>query len=275
MIDAQISQQLAGLPLGGVRFFDELDSTNNEASRWIRQEAPDMALVLADHQTEGKGRLGRKWFAPPETALLFSLVLRDETVQSTDQKTEENLIITAMRMTALGALAVCDSLETQYRLYPQIKWPNDILLNGGKTAGILVETHWQGNYPPVVILGIGINIASGSVPSDETVRFPATCLEDALGAPVDRFVCLRVVLENLIAWRQTLVEPAFVKTWESKLAYRGEWVDVFEDTGTEMVNIQQGRLIGLDNLGRLRLQDDRGSEMFLINGELSLRAVQR
>lgn len=268
-----IVHRLEGLPLGGVRIFDSLDSTNSEAARWIDQGAPDMALVLADEQTMGKGRLGRDWFTPPGAALAFSLVLQHAAAGSANQVTEETTATNLMRITGLGAVAICEALETKFGLSARIKWPNDVLLLRRKTAGILVETIWQSDCPLSTILGIGINVGPGSVLPDERVRFPATCIENELDRPVDRYELLRAVLESIVRWRHRLSEPAFLKTWDDRLAYKNDWVGIFDDPGSGQVATQQGKLIGLDNHGRLRLQDDLGSEFFLASGELSLRAT--
>jgi BirA family biotin operon repressor/biotin-[acetyl-CoA-carboxylase] ligase len=271
----QITHMLKGFPLGGFRFFDTIDSTNNEATRWIDQGAPDMALVVADEQTRGKGRFDRRWLTPPGAALAFSLVLRGMNTGSIDWDSDESPALYIMRMTGLGAVAVCEALESQYSLTAQIKWPNDVLLEGRKTSGILSETIWQGEKPVASVLGVGVNVASGSVPPDKTVRFPATCVEQVLSLPVDRYVLLRAILESLISWRQKLDLPTFIQAWDERLAYKGEWVDIIHDPGTGQITTQQARVIGIDELGRLRLQDNLKTEFSLISGELSLKAMKR
>ncbi len=91
-----------------------------------------------------------------------------------------------LRQTALGALAVCQTFREKYALPAEIKWPNDVLVNRSKLAGILVEAHWQGDQLQAVILGIGINIAPESVPVESELIYPATCVQTVLGRPVDR-----------------------------------------------------------------------------------------
>ena len=85
-----------------------------------------------------------------------------------------------MHLTALGALAVCQALEEQYRLDAQIKWPNDVLVGGCKLAGILAESHWQGSELTGTILGIGINVTRSAVPPGVELSFPATSIEACL-----------------------------------------------------------------------------------------------
>src|SRR5690606_3785950 len=145
----QLEQALQGFSIGPWRYFDRLGSTNDEAARWADRGAPHLALVLADEQYAGRGRLGRQWFTPPGAALALSLVLRP--------RPENRLASEQIPFyTALGALALSQALRRQLGLSPAIKWPNDVLLVGRKTAGILAEAQWQGDQVQAVILGIGV-----------------------------------------------------------------------------------------------------------------------
>jgi len=264
-----LSTALADLPLGPLRFFERIDSTNSEAARWAEAKAPDLALVVADEQTAGRGRLGRKWFTPAGAALAFSLVFRQTTGAMAGEK-EPFKSSSSTRLTALGAVAVCQTLIEKYRLPAEIKWPNDVLVERRKLAGILAEATWQGDKLQAVILGIGINIAPESVPTEVELIYPATCVQTVLGRPVDRLEVLRAVLEKLLKWRTRLNETEFLTAWDEHLAFKGEWVTIFEiePTGTRS---RQGQVLGLDDQGRLRLKDRSGEEFTLLTGELRLR----
>src|SRR5512146_539455 len=128
----ELKKALSKLPVGDVRYFDTIGSTNNEALAWATSGAKDLSLVIADEQSAGRGRLDRKWYTPKGTALAFSLILRPTA--------QENPYLT--RMVGLAALAITDALQTR-GLSAQIKWPNDVLLNGSKVAGILIESVWS------------------------------------------------------------------------------------------------------------------------------------
>ena len=265
----KLSAGLSDLPVGPVRFFERIDSTNSEAARWIEAGAPDLAMVIADEQTTGRGRQGRKWFTPAQAALAFSLILK-QAPGETAGAGQPLLPALFMRLTALGALAVCQALQEHFDLPAEIKWPNDVLVQRRKLAGILAEAHWQGEQLLAVILGIGINIAPGSVPAEIELIYPATCVEAVLGRPVDRLELLRVVLKNLLKWRTRLNEPDFLTAWDQHLAFKGEWVTIFEydpDGSTS----RQGCVLGLDDQGRLRLKDRSGEVFTLLTGELRLR----
>lgn len=265
----ELSTVLANLALGPVRFFERTGSTNDEASRWAEAGAPDLALVVADEQTAGKGRQGRKWFTPAGAALAFSLVLRQ--IAGASASEDKNYKSpTATRLAALGALAICEALQTDYGIPAEIKWPNDVLVERKKLAGILAEATWQGDQLQAVILGIGINIAPESVPGEAELIYPATCVQTVLGRPVDRMEVLRAVLENLLQWRTRLNEDDFLTAWDRSLAFKGEWVTIFENdpAGTRT---RQGCVLGLDDQGRLRLRDHSGEEFKLLTGEVRLR----
>jgi BirA family biotin operon repressor/biotin-[acetyl-CoA-carboxylase] ligase len=265
----ELLARISDLPLGPVRFFDRIDSTNSEAARWVEAGAADLALVVADEQIAGRGRQGRKWFTPAEAALAFSLVLRR--APGASAVTDRGLMPAMfMRLTALGALAVCQTLREKYDLPAEIKWPNDVLGKRNKLAGILAEASWQGAQLQAVILGIGINIAPESVPVEAELIYPANCIQTVLGKPVDRLELLHAVLENLLKWRPRLNGPDFLNAWDQYLAFKGEWVMIFENDPAGSSS-RQGFVLGLDDQGRLRLKDRSGEEFTLLTGELRLR----
>ena len=234
----ELSAALAGLPLGGLRFFSTIGSTNDEALQWSAEGASDLSLVVADEQTAGRGRAGRRWHTPPGAALAFSLILRPWP----DEKSYP------ARLTGLAALALVDCCR-RMGLEAQIKWPNDVLLRGRKTAGILVESTWGGNTLDAAVLGVGVNVVAAAVPPAELLSFPATCLEAALGRPVRRAELLRDILAALLAWRSRIGSDEFLGAWEASLAYRGGQVFVGQDEAEPLA----GTLLGLERDGSLRL----------------------
>ncbi len=169
-------------------------------------------------------------------ALAFSLVLSPKGI---------SLTALSPRFAALGAMAVHTALAARFRLPAQVKWPNDILINGQKVAGVLAESHWLGESAQAIVLGIGVNITPDAVPPPEAVNFPATSLEHALGGPVDRQVVLRNILAALLDWRPVLNERAFLQAWERALAYRGQYVRVELDNRPPL----EGLLLGLNAEG--------------------------
>jgi BirA family biotin operon repressor/biotin-[acetyl-CoA-carboxylase] ligase len=272
-------ESLAELPLGPLRCFSQCGSTNDEARRWMESGCPDLALVIAETQTAGRGRLDRRWYTPPESApesaLAFSLVLRpDKTSVGLDPDLPPER---TMLLTALGALAVCQALEEQYQLDAQIKWPNDVLVGGRKLAGILAESHWQGSELTGTILGIGINITQSAIPPETELSFPATSIEaclDSAGTQPDRYRLLRMVLERILQWRDQVPSPSFLQAWQRRLAYLNDWVWILpalEGAAGSLPSGEACQVLGLETDGRLRLRDQAGNILKISSGEIHLR----
>ncbi|HEX3327036.1 MAG TPA: biotin--[acetyl-CoA-carboxylase] ligase [Actinomycetota bacterium] len=170
------------------KYLDEVGSTNAEALEWSREGAPHGAMVVTDHQTEGRGRHGRAWFSQPGTALQLSLILRPVVP----------LDVFGLISTALG-LACAEAIEELTQLPVTLKWPNDVTVEGRKLAGILVETRVGGHQVDVAVAGIGINV---SPPEDWPPGVAATTIGGELSRVgrdpvVDRAELLAGLLERI------------------------------------------------------------------------------
>lgn len=253
---SSLKKQLVKLNLGGLRWFDSVGSTNDEALAWATAGAKDFSLVVADEQTRGRGRLNRKWFTPKGSAIAMSLILRPSVAMRPHLS----------RTVGLAALSVSDACLT-LGLSPRIKWPNDILLDGKKVAGILVETVWSGNETDSLVIGMGINASKDSVPPAAALQFPATSLEDALGFAPKREEFISLALDAILRWREQLGADGLIQAWEEGLAFRGEAVQI-RAGGEESVS---GILEGLESDGSLRLRDEHGNSMTVRFGDVSLR----
>jgi len=270
-----IHEYLTDLSLGEVRYFDQIDSTNDEAKRWLEKETPACALVVADEQTAGRGRSGRRWFTPKNSALAFSLIL---------SQFEEGATPTAAWATALGALAVCQALEDLYNLPTSIKWPNDVLVFDKKICGILSEAFWDGDSLAAIILGLGINVAPSSIPEQIDPLLPATCIDDCLAIqnpslPIhaDRWQILHDVLANICNWHNRLSTSELMHAWEQRLAYREKWVQGYTEVNSFVMltnkKTREVKVLGLASDGSLILLDGLGSIFHLRSGEIRLRPL--
>ncbi len=155
--------------------------TTPSTQRLLAPDAPEGTVAVAGEQTEGRGRLGRRWEAPAGTSVLCSVQLRPKVDASRFPE-----------LTILGAEACADAIRSVTGLEPTLKDPNDVLIGGRKVAGVLGESEAHR-----VVLGIGIN---ANVPADELpdeVRIPATSLLIEAGAPVDRIALLVELLATL------------------------------------------------------------------------------
>ena len=258
MDQQELIQTLASLPLGEIRYFDSVGSTNNEALTWASTGAADLSIVIADEQTAGRGRLDRPWFTPPASALAFSLIL----YPTADEK------LHLSRIVGLAALALGDALG-RLGLAPQIKWPNDVLLNSHKVAGILTELTWAGEEVDAIVMGMGVNVANGAVPATETLTFPAISLEHVIGEAPDRIRLLHNILTSFFALRPHLHTDSFMAAWEKSLAYAGKEVQV--DMGSDQTI--KGKVAGLDSEGSLQLLDTHGRTITVRFGDVRLRLV--
>lgn len=175
-----------------VRRFASLDSTNRYLMDEARAGAPDGVVAVADHQTAGRGRLGRRWEAPPGACLLVSVLWRPPLGPD-----ELHLC------TAAVALAGADA-AAEVAVRPELKWPNDLVVAGSKVGGVLAE--WEGPAavagPPAVVVGMGLNVSWPGPPG-----VGGTSLEEAAGRAVDREALLEGVLRHAARRRALLESP--------------------------------------------------------------------
>jgi BirA family biotin operon repressor/biotin-[acetyl-CoA-carboxylase] ligase len=257
--EVSLKKTLSNLPIGKLRYFDSIGSTNDEALAWANDGAPDLSLVIADEQTSGRGRLNRKWFTPAGSAIAASLILRPE----------DSLRPYLSRVVGLAALSIAETCKG-LNLDPQIKWPNDILVNGKKLAGILIENIWTGDRIDSLVIGMGINVHKESVPPLEVLQFPATSMEDELGATAPaREEILHGILKNFIERSARIGTDEFLKAWGDLLAFRGGQVQVRAGEDTSIT----GELLGLETDGGLQLRDAHGRIISIRYGDVSLRTA--
>ncbi|MRR38555.1 biotin--[acetyl-CoA-carboxylase] ligase, partial [bacterium] len=166
----------------------ETDSTNALAYRLAEEGAIEGTVVIADAQSRGKGRLGRQWESPAGVNLYCSIILRPPIMP-----------LHAPQLTFLSAVAVAEAIERSAGLAPVIKWPNDVLVNGFKVAGMLNEMSAETERVDFLVLGIGVNInmQRNQFPAD--LRHPASSLAIEAGHEVGRLSFARALLESLDA----------------------------------------------------------------------------
>jgi BirA family biotin operon repressor/biotin-[acetyl-CoA-carboxylase] ligase len=160
---------------------DEVDSTNDYLMERAA-ELEDGAIVIAESQSAGRGRRGRAWFAPRSAALLFSILVKANDSFGSSQ---------FPRLTHLAAVAVAGGIEGA-----QIKWPNDVYLDGRKLAGILVEARGD-----CAVVGIGVNVDTRAEEFPDDLDYPATSLRIASARPVDREAFLCALVGRFKAWK--------------------------------------------------------------------------
>jgi BirA family biotin operon repressor/biotin-[acetyl-CoA-carboxylase] ligase len=242
--DERLRERLAPRP---VRFYPQVESTNDLAMDWLYHGAEAGAVVVADEQRKGRGRLGRVWHTPPGTALAVSLVLRPKV---------EHL----HQVTMLGALAIHDMLVGMGLADTGIKWPNDVQISGRKVSGVLAEAAWTGDRLAGVVLGMGINVRVDFSGSDLAAL--AISIEPALGRPVDRVDLLADLLARADTWLGQLGSEALFTAWAGRLVTLGKTVTYDGLTGTaEHVTPD----------GALHVRDSRGQLHRVVAGDVNLK----
>ena len=249
---------LSGLRLGRpVHLYQHIGSTQDEARRLARLGAPEGLLIVAEEQTAGRGRAGRRWVTAHGTALAFSLVLRPAAP-----------LASSGQLSMLAGLAVSEAVEQVTGLPAALKWPNDVLVGGKKTGGILAEAAASAvdEHLEYALLGVGLNVASA--PPAAEVNFPATSLEAETGGPLDRLRLLRVILERLEAHYPLLEAGAadLHGQWAAHLAWLGESV-IAQTPGGEYA----GRAERADVDGALVVRLDSGATVRVVAGDVRLR----
>jgi len=235
--------------------FEVLDSTNSTAREMAAAGAPDGAVVIADAQRRGRGRLGREWVSPSRKNLYLSVILRCD--------------LPPERLAQIGLLAGVATCATVREWCPTatIKWPNDVLIAGRKTAGILAEMEQTGGKRAVV-LGIGVNLNSSAGDFPDELRDKATSLRLASGADVDRARFAGRLLTALearyVEWRRDGFAP-IAAAWRELAPLVGRRIHVAEPSGTV-----EGEVLALDDGGGLRIRRDDGSEHRVIAGDVTV-----
>ena len=223
------------------------DSTNLRLQEMAKNGAPPGTLLLAERQTAGRGRRGRSWYQGPQS-LAFSLLWR-----LPEDRPPSGLSL------AVG-LAIAEALPVD----AQLKWPNDVLLDGRKIAGILIESAGARNAGPCYVIGIGINLGS-------TETLPADIAAIADGIPAgDRTRMLARVLDHLVSVLDEFSAhgfPALQSRWQARHAYQDLAVNLFFSEGGEPV---QGVCRGVDANGELLLETATCIQC-IASGEVSLR----
>jgi BirA family biotin operon repressor/biotin-[acetyl-CoA-carboxylase] ligase len=235
--------------LGGpVVHFDVTGSTNDRARELASAGAPHGTVVLAEEQTAGRGRQGRSWVAPRGRTLTLSIVVRF------DGGALELLPLTA-------AVAVCEACEEAASVRCAVKWPNDVWIDERKIAGILIEARPQEGW---AVLGIGLNVDTSDEELDAEIRESAISLRLASGAPADRELALRALLERLEE-RLKSDRDSMLAAYRERDALHGR--QIAWRTGDDTL---EGKAEGVDDDGNLVVFTAAGERSTLTAGEVHL-----
>lgn len=251
LVKATLEHSL-GTSCQGVHVFDVIDSTSSEALRLCKRGAKGIHLVLAFSQTAGRGRRERKWVSPEEAGVYLSLLhplsVQPQSLQGLSLASALSVEVALRRLGAQGL---------------QVKWPNDVLHNGRKLAGILLELHCQEDAV-YVVFGIGINLSLTERQQRE-INKPVTDLSTLLEKSVSIEKVTEAVVSQLIQYVARFQQQGFApfyEEWNNLDCYRGQEIELTSGDDRRI-----GKSLGVDHQGRLLLQTASGEET-ITGGEI-------
>lgn len=256
LIDAYILQQPWNLLV-----FDSLDSTNNEAKRLADSGLKDRSALLCDEQTGGKGRLGRSFVSKKGLGLYMSVFLRP----SADAKD-------LSFVTSLAAVAVKRALLKTAGVQAQIKWPNDLILNGKKLCGILTELSVEGESGSVqyLVIGIGVNVGYRTQDFPQEIRHMCTSLKIE-NASVGRATLAAAILDELSTLYNDGHFVSDLEIYHSE--YTQDCITLGKDVKITGATSLTGRAVGLDGKFGLIVELEDGKHITVQSGEVSVRGL--
>ena len=229
-------------------YYASLTSTMEVAKQEAQRGAAEGTVIVADEQTTGRGRIKRTWLSPRGNIAL-SVILYPNLVYL------PSLIM-------LASLAVVGSIEAVTGLKPQVKWPNDVLINGRKVCGILIESDVQGNMVNYAIIGIGVNV-NLKLSAFPDLLLTATSLSDELGREVSRLDIIRQLLVEMERLYLTLPAESIYEQWRDRLITLGRRVCVRSDKTT-----YEGIAESVTRDGSLLLRHSNGSLTRIVAGDV-------
>ena len=250
-LPADVQRRLATARLGRrIYFHPDLESTNDTALALARAGEPEGTVVMADHQRAGRGRRGRAWASPPHRNLLMSIILRP----GTDAHG-------ALPVTLVAAMSVAVVLSKLLDLEMRVKWPNDVVCDRGKIAGLLAESSATTTGVAHVVLGIGLNVNARGEDFPADIAYPAASCLTLTGVEWERADIAADVLGTVEAYYDRFLRDGFGplrEAYEARLAHLGRRISFVRD-GSEISGVARG--VAAD--GALRVALEGGDELRL------------
>ncbi|MBP3040136.1 biotin--[acetyl-CoA-carboxylase] ligase [Bacillaceae bacterium Marseille-Q3522] len=237
---------------------DSVTSTQHIAKQLAWNGAEDGTVVIAEEQTAGRGRLARSWYSPKYTGIWMSIILRPNIP-----------LIDAPQLTLLTAVAVAQAIGEVTNLSPEIKWPNDLLINGKKVTGILTELQAEADCVDAIIVGIGINVNQKPEDFSEDLRKTATSLAIEEGRQLSRAELVRQIFQYMENLYLLYLQKGFYPIkllWESYAGSIGKKIVARTVNGSIA-----GQAIGINEKGVLMLQDENDQIHFIYSADVNLQ----
>ena len=256
----ELNRHMATRWLGkNFHYYDSIDSTNLEAKRLADGGAPEGTLVVADCQERGRGRLGRVWTSPAGCGLWMSMILKPSFPAAQ-----------ASMVTLVTAMAVREAIEDTAGLQLQIKWPNDLVVQGKKVCGILTEMSMEEGRISFIVPGIGINVNNNHFPEELCEK--AISLFMLTGSKVNRAALAAAVCRSFEKYYEDFLEKGNLSgikdTYNDHLVNRNQQIVISDGAGS-FTCISEG----INENGALMVQKEDGTKEAISSGEVSVRGI--
>lgn len=240
-----------------LHWFETIPSTNDQLRQMARQGAPHGTVLIADHQSNGHGRMGRTFQSPGAMGVYMSILLRPECPPCE-----------LMHLTCAAAVAMCDAVETACGIRPNIKWTNDLVYRGKKLGGILTELGLTpGGAVEHAIIGIGINCNQKAEDFSPDIRAMAHSLSMVTGKEENRFSLAAAMMEAL--WKLDLAQKAAILT-----QYRRDCITIGQRISlVRGEEVRHGKAVDVDENGALVAVFSDGHTEAVNSGEVSVRGM--
>jgi len=238
-----------------IYFFNTLTSTNDKALQLAREGAPEGTAVISESQSKGRGRLGRAWTSPPDLNLYTSIILRPQAAPHELQG-----------ITLLAAVAVAEAVSHFTTRAPSVKWPNDVLLDSKKVAGILMEMYTDADLASFVIAGIGVNLNMEEALFPPMPNYRATSVCSASKGRVSRTEFTQRLFLSLEIWYKTFLAKglsAIIEAWRKYFTSEGKTLTV-----RSLQKTVKGICLGVDDDGALLLRLASGATERVLAGDI-------
>ncbi|MCM3180175.1 biotin--[acetyl-CoA-carboxylase] ligase [Cytobacillus horneckiae] len=258
VIADEISLGLKTEDFGRSIYYEEVvETTQKVAHRLANEGAKEGTIVVAEEQSNGRGRMDRKWVSPKYTGIWLSIILRPNLPPHK-----------APQLTLIAAVSVVQAIEEVTGLSPEIKWPNDVLLNGKKITGILTEMQADADRIASIIMGIGINVNQSKEDYPPELQDKATSLAIEKGQKISRAELIQALLLKLENLYKIYIEKGFhpIKLlWESYAVSIGKYI-----TARTLTGAIAGKAIGITDEGVLLLEDGEGKTHHIYSADIEI-----
>lgn len=257
--EEMLKKNLAGKFIGHkIYYYQEIGSTNDEAYRLGIAGAEEGTVVIAGSQTRGKGRLARSWHSPAGSNIYTSLILRPHLPPAATPQ-----------ISLVAGVAVAELLEQYCPGKVELKWPNDVLVNGKKICGILAQMKTAAEDVDFVVVGIGINVNIGADQFPEDIRKMATSLAVSTGREISRMELINSLYKNFAKWYKKLLQNGFA-------AIKEKWLDLAALLIGQHVQVMfldetvSGKALDLDEDGSLIILTANNEKLKISAGDATI-----